>query len=418
MTDAMLSPAAHAVVDDARLLRLFQAAHRRLEATGGDMSRAAVLVPTPTDDERLAFDRIMGTRSRGNQLRVPLARLDAVFQERTGASLAILVEAVVGPLRDRPAERAATAARETTMWTAALAHPAVARYPLLAGWLDGLVATGRWRALGDPSTCICQALDVVERLPATVPIGRSRLSASLLGDSHALDSTEPVGRLVIAALAHLAGLKAGGLSSADRRRLWSSMNIDYDETSSTALTLGLRPLSVGPLTGAARGWADAGVALPVPLAALRHEKWAVPSGTRIWICENPSVLHAVATRFGPGCPPMICVEGNPSLAALTLITVLGDGGALLTYHGDFGSGGVAIGNRIIGALGAAPWRFGASDYREAVAGASATGVRCLRLKGRVPKACWDDELAPTMLAAGVEIEEELVLDSLLADLAE
>jgi len=114
---------------------------------------------------------------------------------------------------------------------------------------------------------------------------------------------------------------------------------------------------------------------------------------------------------------MICVEGNPSLAALQLITVLAGGGALLRYHGDFGSGGLAIGNRIIGSLGAAPWRFCASDYSEAFASAAASGVRCLRLKGRVPNACWDHELAPAMIAAGVEIEEELVLDSLLADLA-
>jgi uncharacterized protein (TIGR02679 family) len=418
VTDARLSPAARAVVGDARLLRLLQSAHRRLEANGGDVSRGAVVVPTPTDDERLACDRIMGARSRGNQLRMPLDRLDAVLRERTGASLATLAEAAVGPLRDRPAERAATAAGEAAMWSAALDHPAVARHPMLAGWIEGLRSTGRWRALDDPSTCIRRALDVVERLPATVPIGRSRLSASVLGDSHALDSAEPVGRLVIAALAHLAGLKAGGMSSADRRRLWSSVNVDYDETSSTALTLGLRPLPVGPLTGAARAWAEGGVALPVPLAALRHERWALPSGTRIWICENPSVLHAAASRFGYGCPSMICVEGNPSLAALKLITVLRDSGASLAYHGDFGSGGVGIGNRIIGALGAAPWRFGASDYRDAVAGASAAGVRCVTLKGRVPKACWDDELAPAMTAAGVEIEEELVLDSLLADLAE
>lgn len=418
MTGATLSPAACALVGDPRLLRLFQAAHRRLEATGGDGSRATIVVPTPTDDERLACDRILGSRSRGAHLRVPIARLDAVLQERTGASLMNLVVAAVGPLRDRPGERAATAAQEAAIWTGAFAHPAVTHHPLLADWLDGLRATGRWRLLADPSTSITQALDVVERLPSAVPIGRSRLSASVLSDSHALDSTEPVGRLVIAALAHLAGLKAGRLSSADRRRLWSSMNVDYDETSSTALTLGLQPRPVGPLTGAARGWAETGVALPVPLAALRHERWTVVTGTRIWVCENPSVLHAAAARFGSSCPPMICVEGNPSLAALQLLTVLRHGGALLRYHGDFGSGGVAIGNRIIGGLGAAPWRFCTSDYSEAVGRTSASGARCLRLKGRVPNACWDEKLAPAMNAAGVEIEEELVLDSLLADFGE
>ena len=415
-SSASLSPAALTVVGDERLTRLLQAAHRRLEATGGDVSAAAAVLPTPTADERLAVDRLLGSRSRGQHLRVPLARLDTVLKERTAASLVAIVSVAVGPLRDRPAERAGTAAQETAMWAEAAEHPAVGRHPLLLGWIDSVRATGRWRALDDPPARLRQTLDVVERLPATVPIGRSRLSASVLGNSHALDSTEPVGRLVIGALAHLAGLKAGGLSSAGRRRLWSSMGVDYDETSSTVLTLGLRPVPVGPLSDAARQWAAGGVPLPVPLAALRVERWTVRSGTRVRMCENPSVLHAAASRFGPACPPMVCVEGNPSLAALRLISALIDEGADLSYHGDFGSGGVAIGNRIIGVLGASPWRFGAPDYIEAVAGAAASGVRCVALKGRVPPACWDDELSPAMTAAGVEIEEELVLDSLLADL--
>jgi hypothetical protein len=38
------------------------------------------------------------------------------------------------------------------------------------------------------------------------------------------------------------------------------------------------------------------------------------------------------------------------------------------------------------------------------------------LKGRVPEACWDKALAPAMLRASIEIEEELVLDVLLDDL--
>lgn len=402
-----LSPAALTVVGDERLTRLLQAAHRRLEATGGDVSAAAAVLPTPTVDERLAVDRLLGTRSRGQHLRVPLVRLDTVLRERTGASLVAIVSAAVGSLRDRPAERAETAAQESAMWAEAAEHPAVGRHPLLLGWIDGVRGTGRWRALDDPPARIRQALDVVERLPATVPIGRSRLSASVLGNSHALDSTEPVGRLVIGALSYLAGLKAVGLTSAGRRRVWSSMGVDYDETSSTVLTLGLRPVLAGPLTDAAGQWAGGGVPLSVPLAALRVERWTVRSGTQVRMSENPSVLHAAASRFGSDCPPMICVEGNPSLAALELISALRDGGAELSYHGDFGSGGVAIGNRVIGVLGASPWRFGAPDYIDAVAGASATGVQCIALKGRVPEACWDGGLAPAMIAAGVEIEEEL-----------
>ncbi len=40
------------------------------------------------------------------------------------------------------------------------------------------------------------------------------------------------------------------------------------------------------------------------------------------------------------------------------------------------------------------------------------------LRGPVPDASWDSALAPAVREAGVEVEEELVLDLLLGDLAD
>jgi uncharacterized protein (TIGR02679 family) len=239
----------------------------------------------------------------------------------------------------------------------------------------------------------------------------------VLGSSHALDANEPAGRLVVAAVAHLSGTPGARLTSAARRRLWAGVGVDDDETSSTVLTLGLRPDVTGPLTEAARQWANGGVPLPVPLGALSAERWALPTGTLVRVSENPSVVHAAATGLGAAAPPLVSVEGNPSLAALRLLEALRDGGARIAYHGDFGSGGIGIGNRMIGVLGAEPWRFRSSDYLEARARADDAGIRLLPLKGRVPPACWDPDLTAVMAAAGVEVEEELVMDALLADLA-
>lgn len=412
-----LAPAARALVDDPRLAGLWRAAHGRLEATGGRLEGAAAAVRDPSDDERLAVDRVLGSRSRGRDLRVPLLRLDALLQERAGATLAVVVAEAVGPVRDRPGERLATEAGERAMWAAAGDHMAVARHPRLAEWLERLRATGRWRALDDPTARIAQALDVLDRLPAEVPVGRSRLAATVLGDSHALDATAPLGRLVVAALAHLAGDPEAAPTSGGRRRLWSEVGIEDDETSSTVLTLGLRPVCIGPLTEAACRWADGGTPLPVPLAALTAEAWAVPPGTLVRVCENPSVLHAAAARLGPACPPLVCVEGNPSVAATGLLERVGRAGTRLAYHGDFGVGGIAIGNRVIGALGAEPWRFSTPDLADALTRAHEAGLGCVPLKGPVPPACWDADLAPAIEAAGVEAEEELVIDLLLHDLA-
>lgn len=82
------------------------------------------------------------------------------------------------------------------------------------------------------------------------------------------------------------------------------------------------------------------------------------------------------------------------------------------YHGDFGAGGVRIGDVVIGELGALPWRFGASDYLAAL-----DGVRdASPIGAAVPDAVWDPDLAPLLRAHRREVHEEQVLGALLGDL--
>jgi uncharacterized protein (TIGR02679 family) len=297
------------------------------------------------------------------------------------------------------------------MWRGLLAHRAVERHRDLSPWLARLRSTGSWRRIDRPERRLSEALDVLACFPVTGRRGRSRLAARLLGDAHALDETSPTGRLVTSALAHLAGM-ALPLDAATRRNLWADQGVIADDTSSTVLTLGLRPLVVGPLTEAAGRWADGATPLPIPLAAVQSEPWRVASGCRVWVCENPSVLQAAA---GTGMA-MVCVEGRPSLAGLLLLRSIVESGARLAYHGDFGAGGISIANTIIGELGASPWRFGADDHRVALARAAEAGTPLRPLRGLVPDACWDPALAPAIRACGVEIEEELILDLLLEDL--
>ena len=398
------------------LRRLWAAAHRRVEQTGGRLDGVRAVVREPSADERLAVDRLLGVRSRGRELRVPLGGLDTLLRERFGKSLGEVVVASCGPLRDRPGERTAAADDDRRLWIAAERHAATGRHPELAGWFDRLRATGRLRRIDDPARRLREALDVLEHLPTPARASRASVAATVLGHSHALDDTAPTGRLVIAALAHLAGVADDPLGAGARRQLWSDQGVSLDETSSTVLTLDLHPVGVGPLTDAANRWADAGVPLPVPLAAVSAERWHVPEGTLVSVCENATVLDAAAARFGAACPPMVCVEGNPSLAARQFLASLVVGGARLRYHGDFGTGGLAIGNVVIGELGAAPCRFDAAAHALALAVASAAGRSCRPLAGRVPPARWDADLAPAIERSGVEVEEEQVLEQLLADL--
>lgn len=399
------------LLSDERLARLWQASHRRLESSGGHLVGVTAHLGGPAEDERAAVDRLLGVRSRGGDIRVPLDQLDERLRQRLGLSLVDVVSDRLGPVRDRPGERSAVAETEAAMWGRLLAHEALSRHPDLERWLARLQATGAWRRLDDPDVRLTQALDVLVHLPQAARRGLSQLANRILGDAHGLDATTPTGRLVTAALAHRAGL-TGPLRAADRRRLWADQGIIFDETSSTVLTLGLRPDPLGPLTEAACRWADGATPLPIPLAAVQVECWQVVPGTTIWTCENPSVLAAAVGTTAT----VICLEGRPSLAALLLLRALSESGALVRYHGDFGSGGISIANEVIGDLGATPWRFGVEDHRQALSRAALTATKLRPLRGAVPDACWDPELAPAIRHAGVEVEEELVIDLLLSDI--
>lgn len=394
-----------------RLRPLWSAVHRRLEETGGRLPGATVHLRGLDDDERAAVDRMLGVRSRGRVVRVELVKLDRILRERAGVGVLDVVSSIVGPLRDRPAERAAVSGAEQQMWSSLRAHDALRRHPGLEAWLAGLRRSGSWRRLVSPQGALRDALAVLDRLPEAGRRGRSDLAAAVLGDAHALDDGRPVGRLVLSALASLEG-NSLPLGSADRRRLWAEHGVISDETSSTVLTAGLRPIPNGPLTEAALGWASAEVPLPIPLAAVQSEPWRTAPGTVVWICENPAILSAAA---GTGST-LVCVEGRPSVAATMLLASLKEGGSRLRYHGDFGAGGIAIANAVIGRIGAEPWRFRAGDHALALERAYASGTTLRSLRAVVPDAVWDAELAPAVRACGVEVEEELVLDLLLSDL--
>jgi Protein of unknown function C-terminus (DUF2399)/Protein of unknown function (DUF2397) len=88
-------------------------------------------------------------------------------------------------------------------------------------------------------------------------------------------------------------------------------------------------------------------------------------------------------------------------------------GASLVHHGDFDWGGVRIGNVLHARLPVASWRFDAEEYRWAAASAPSSQA----LSGVPVAASWDPCLSEAMRRAGRRIEEELVLDGLLVDLA-
>ncbi|MFE7606863.1 TIGR02679 family protein [Streptomyces celluloflavus] len=394
---------------------LWRTVHDRL-SSGRPVTRVRL---GPLDDAQrealadlLGLDRLPDARPS-----VALARLEEAVTELCGRTVREAVTELVGPLGDRATERRRQGDERAGLWTWLDGHDTVRAQPALADWAASCRAAGlvggspaRTRAL------LTDALAVLAALPAhaePLPVFAARVVS---GDSHALDDGTRLSSLVLRALATLHDT-APPQSAADRRALWARAGVADDELSATVLTAGLRPDGGGPLARVARVCADAGQAASLTLAQVR-----APGGLRlatarsapvVHAVENPSVMALALRRFGPACPPLVCTSGWPNSAAVHLLRLLADHGAVLRYHGDFDGEGIRIAAYLLDKTPARPWRMTAADYRAAVARAPGGPP-----PGRLTEAPWDPELTTAMAAHGTAVVEELVADLLLDDLAD
>jgi uncharacterized protein (TIGR02679 family) len=386
----------------------------RARLARGAAPGATATLAKPTPGQRAAVDRLLGRPpTRGGTLTVRLDELDRVVRHaELAGGFVEAVQALVGPVGDEQARRAAT----DRAWSAAerAAVERVADRPGLTDWLDGVLRSGLVRRLagGDPGTgrrLLGQALGVIERLPAPgVPL--AELAATATGDSHALDAGAPVGTLAVRAAATLGGVDRWDTAEA-RRDAWTSVGVLCDELSVPALTLNLRgdPRSVTGRALAAH--AETGEPYRLSTRQLLRDPFELTAAT-VFVCENPTVVAAAANRLGMGAAPMVCIEGQVRTAARLLLDRLAVAGTRLVYHGDFDWAGLRIANGVIARWGSAPWRMSASDYQAAVV-AHPTGAA---LTGSPVAASWDAELAAQMRHRNRAIHEEAVLATLLADL--
>jgi uncharacterized protein (TIGR02679 family) len=389
---------------------LVERVRRRMEL-GKPLTGVVTLNPA-TAEQRRAAETLLGRRpASGTSLAISLPEVDGVLR-RSGAcadGLAAAVERLTGAVTPRADEEA----RRAAAWRAAHAEldAVVAGRPELAEWRTWLDRTGVVRRVAadaaEATRLLGDVARVLRRLPSPgVPIGR--LAGEACRDAHALDDGRPVGTLALSAVRALSGVNDGG-SADTRRRAWAAVGVHLDDLSSLALCAGLPGDGATPLGRSLALARDAGEPCMLTLRQLRrHDAASRPGPDVVHICENPVVVAAAADELGPRCPPLVCVHGHPSAAVRTLLDLLADSGARFAYHGDFDWGGVTIAAAVYDRYGWTPWRFDAAAYRSAPGGTALTG--------RVCPTPWDPALATAMTERGVRVEEELVLDDLLADL--
>ena len=382
----------------------------------GKPVQGSVTLPGATPAQREAVDRLLGRRTRpGAAVSVRLDDVDAVLR-RSGVHSAGLLSAVVvltGPVRDGAAE----AAQQEAAWHAAFAplDDAAERRPVLGPWLDTLRGAGIVRRLAsdaaDAAGLLADCARVVEALPRE-PTALGRFAERTLGSAHALDDGLPLTGLVFGAARVLGGVPDGE-GAAWRRGVWASVGLLRDELSTTVLTLGLPGAPTSATGRALAAFAEAGEPAVLTLRQLTRVAPRLPlRGMQVSVCENPVVVAEAADRLGPTTPPLVCTSGHPGAAVMALLGAVVDVGGTLRYHGDFDWGGLRIANVLFGRLPCSPWRFDTAAYRAAVA----TGPG-RALTGAGTEAVWDFGLGAAMREAGRAVEEERVVDDLVADLS-
>jgi uncharacterized protein (TIGR02679 family) len=366
-------------------------------------------------NERAAVARLLGRPPRaGHSLSVSLPAVDQVLRGSGVCpdGLATAVIALTGPVTVRQTE----VDRLARAWDRAFAPLAdtVDHHPELTSWYAALHSTGLARRLvrtpEEAAPLLTTLARLLTRLPAAPPRSLSTFAAETTGDAHALDQG-PLATLTLDAVRAIGGAPPGN-GAQWLRDTWASAGLLLDELSSQVLTLNLPG---DPHSATGRSLAALGAAGQPAVVTLRQLVRATPrppTGGTVHVCENPTVVLAAADRLATRCAPLICLQGQPSTAAVRLLRLLADAQWTVRYHGDFDWGGVRIAGRLLDHVPWTPWRYTAADYRAAVAAHPRTAA----LTGAPADTPWDPELAAALRSTGRRIEEELVLANLLADL--
>lgn len=389
-----------AALDTIRLTKLDPAAHQALCQLTGRSSRPA------------------------SSMKLNVAELDERLRAAGLAdSLHEALEQLEGPIVPYAKLKKERQAR----WTALMSLAASS--PLLRAWLDSPTALTLLKRLGrEPEQAerlLATADAVLQRLPAN-GLTRAQLAADTLGDAHALDPGRPVATLVLSAWRHhervgkaavddgleqdqdeAADNVSPGEAGADERQrdTWVRAGILVNELARPALFLNLpRPLD-DPCT-----WSTGEPGYLSLRQLLRRPSSLPVAGRNVFVCENPNIVAIAADRLGARCAPLVCTDGMPAAAQRVLLDQLAAAGACLYYHGDYDWPGIAIGNHVMRAWRARPWRFGTRDYLAAVA-ETPPRPRDLGISG--VEAIWDAGLATAMREHGLVIAEEGVVDALM-----
>jgi uncharacterized protein (TIGR02679 family) len=392
----------------------------RIRLERGEPVDGTVTLVGATAEQRGAAARLLGHGiGGGTSLSIPLPEVDAALRQAGIASgLRAAVETLAGPVRDPAAERAGELQQFQEALEAAR-RSRLAATAWHAAWLDEISRDGSLTRLvrHGQGHLLAQAAAVLERLPAgpdEPAVLLPALAEAVTGDPEALAAT-PLAGLVLRALALRERVPVPSGPQAERA-LWTAAGVATDDLASQVLVLNIR--AGGELLGS---WLTEAAEAGEPFRVTLHQLTTMPImplAIDLRVCENPAVLRAAAGQLGADSAPLVCTEGEPSVACYRLLRAAVATGTRIHWRSDFDWPGLRMTAAAIQRLGAAPWLMGADDYRAALTAGGADPRGGEPLRGPVAESPWDTRLAGLMQASGRAVTEDRLLPVLLAELAD
>jgi uncharacterized protein (TIGR02679 family) len=375
----------------------------------GEPVDGTVTLVGATQPQRRAAGKLLGRGvGRGTSLSIPLPELAAALRRGCAVtSLQAAVEALTGPVRDLAAERATEIQRWEDVLIPARSSP-LAGLAWYAAWLEEITRDGTVTRLirQGHGALFGQAVAVLERIP-----GGPEPAGLLLADLAAAALRQgQLPALVLRALALRECVPPPADSDA-ALALWNAAGVVGDDLASQVLVLNVRA-SGEPLGRWLTESADAGQPFRVTLRQLIAMP-VLPWALEIFVCSSPALLRAAAGQLGRDCPPLVCTEGEPSVACARLLHAATGSGTTVRWHADFSWAGLRATAAASRRLRAQPWLMSAADYQAALAGGTTQP-----LSGQPEPSPWDLRLAELMRTTGRAASEERMAGQLLAALAE
>lgn len=309
-------------------------------------------------------------------------------------------------------------------------HEQKESFPRLAFWIDDLLERkreGRWilqMAERDPNQ-FNTLLNVLDRALQSLPQQAERLpifSQRLTGDPHAFDLQTELGRMFIHVLA-VYRARVDGESLAEAPTSTEGINellehyyIYRDDLLNFVTCANLVAETVDGVHPVWEAAAKEQTVQIVPLRELVSLASVYPvEGKTVWMVENSGVCSTLLDH--EPAAPMICTNGQFTLATLMLLDLLVKNECVLYYAGDFDPEGLGMAQRLLERYPGSVrlWHMDKAGYKKSKPTKELSQERLEKLKGITDERLL--EVAEEMKRIGKAGYQEALVEGMLHDIS-